>query len=329
MSSPISNRKKEHLQVVLDWKWDLYEHVFDKVHLPYQCLPELDLDEVDLSTQFLWHNLNFPFLISSMTWGTPEAKEININLAKAAESKKVALSLGSMKICLKEERAYETFDMKKYCPNVPLIANIGFVTLNYGVTPQSINEMVKRIGADALFFHINPLQEAVQPWWDTRFSNLIDKLTDALQYIEVPVLIKECWNWVDANTAKKLINCGINRIDVSWKWWTSRPLVENKRRTDGLGDPIIHLWISTIDAIMQNKNIPGLKMIAWGGLRDGIDVLKSLYLWAQIATAASPFLGPATVSHESVEQLIGLRERQCRIGLWSMWLAKVWDLYKL
>jgi isopentenyl-diphosphate Delta-isomerase len=326
-NSAISHRKREHLDVVLQGNGDLFEHVFDSIKLPYMSLPEYNLEDIDLSTEFLNYRLNFPFLISSMTWGTPEAKEININLAKAAERNKVALSLGSMKICLKEEWAYETFDIKQYCPNVPLIANIGLVQLNYGITADHINTMTKRIQADAIFLHINPLQEAVQPWWDVNFHNLLPKLKELIPQIHIPVLIKECGNGIDPITAQKLVDCWVKRIDVSGKWWTSRPMVENKRRTDGLWDPIIHLGISTKDSILMNKDISWLQMIAWWGIRDGIDVLKSIYLGAKISTAASPFLKPATISDEEVSKLLSVRERQCKIGLRSMGHKSIQELH--
>jgi isopentenyl-diphosphate delta-isomerase len=90
-NSTISHRKKEHIDVVLQGNGDLFEHVFDSVKLPYVSLPEYNLEDIDLTTVFLNYKLNFPFLISSMTWGTAEAKEININLAKAAERNKVGL----------------------------------------------------------------------------------------------------------------------------------------------------------------------------------------------------------------------------------------------
>src|SRR5215469_14282569 len=80
-------RKKEHLELCLDTEsvaspsrtgFELYRFV-------HNALPELDIDELDLSTEFLGKPLKAPILISSMTGGFDLARKINRNLAAAAQ----------------------------------------------------------------------------------------------------------------------------------------------------------------------------------------------------------------------------------------------------
>lgn len=319
-----NQRKLDHIQIVLDQKADTYGHVFDAYNLPYQALPEHDLRDISTSCNFFGKKLSFPFLIGAMTGGVEKGLIINKNLAMAAEQSRVALALGSMRICKEDPESYKTFDVREYCPSIPLFANIWLVQLNYGFSANEINELVDTIQADGIFLHINSLQEAIQPEGDVNFNGLLSKLSHIIKDIHVPILIKECGNGIDKRTATRLVEMGIQWVDVSWKWGTSWPAVEWQRRKDSLADPIIQLWIPTDKAILQCKDIPWIRIIAWWGLRHGIDVLKALYLWASMGTAAAPFLAPALESADEVVKTLEIWRKQYQIGKRSMgnaWLT--------
>lgn len=128
---------------------------------------------------------------------------------------KIPLALGSMRIILRDPGAIDSFNVRKLCPSVPLLANMGIVQLNYGYDANHINKIVDSIQADGIFLHINPLQEAIQPEGDRNRSNLIPKLKEVIPYVKVPIIIKEVGNGIDASTAQALINTGIQRIDVN------------------------------------------------------------------------------------------------------------------
>ena len=69
-------RKADHLRICLedDVQFRHLTNGLDKYRFDHSCLPELNLSEVDLSTQFLGKRLDAPVLISSMTGGTEQAK---------------------------------------------------------------------------------------------------------------------------------------------------------------------------------------------------------------------------------------------------------------
>ena len=58
-----------------------------------------------------------------------------------------------------------------------------------------------------------------------------------------------------------------------------------------------------------------MPIIASGGLRDGIDVAKSIALGADLAGLASPFLQAASGSSPSVDELIQELIAQLRIAM--------------
>src|SRR5210317_873336 len=100
MSEPTNSRKIEHINAILkDPDTDRNARYFDRIHLTHRALPELDLRQIDTSTEFLGKRLSFPLLISSMTGGDHElVRCVNTNLALAAERTGVALAVGSQRV---------------------------------------------------------------------------------------------------------------------------------------------------------------------------------------------------------------------------------------
>ena len=72
----------------------------EAVRFVHDALPDLALDQIDLSARFLGRRLNLPFLISSMTGGPSRAEAINARLAEAAQALGVALAVGSQRVAL-------------------------------------------------------------------------------------------------------------------------------------------------------------------------------------------------------------------------------------
>ena len=122
-------------------------------------------------------------------------KEINRNLAEAAERTKVAMAVGSQRVMFTSPEASESFELRQLAPNVPLIGNLGAVQLNYGLGLNEAKKAVDCLQADALYLHLNPLQEAVQPEGDTNFSDLGSQIKQLVKALDVPVLLKRGWEW--------------------------------------------------------------------------------------------------------------------------------------
>lgn len=312
-----NQRKVDHIDIVLDKQVDAYASVRDRYKLPFRSLPEIDLSEVDTSVDFFGRRISFPFVISSMTGGPEKGELINRHLAEACEQASIPLGLWSMRVIIEDPDTLSSFDVRKYCPTIPLFANLGLVQLNYGYSAEQINQLIDMIQADGIFLHINSLQEAVQPEGDTNFSNLIPHLETLLPQLHAPVVIKETGNGIDSHTAQQLADIGVKRIDVSGRGGTSRPAVEGYRRPDRLGKTIQRLWIPTDQALQQCSKIDQLDLIAGWGIRTWVDVAKALMLGASLATAASPFLAPALDSPNAVYDELQLRKKEYQIALFS------------
>lgn len=90
-------RKADHLRICLEESVQFQQTTngLENYKFTHCCLPEINRDEIDLTTSFLGKKLAAPLLISSMTGGTEFAGEINQRLAKIAQYYNIAMGVGS------------------------------------------------------------------------------------------------------------------------------------------------------------------------------------------------------------------------------------------
>lgn len=304
--SLIKKRKAEHVDLVAkDASMDRRKFHFDDIRLTHRALPEINLSDVDPSVEFLGKKLSFPFLISSMTGGSgSELERINWNLAAAAEAEGIAMGVGSQRILFDDPAAAASFELRTVAPTAPLLANLGAVQLNYGMTIDSIRSAIDVLKADALILHLNPLQEAVQPEGNTDFSNLWKKMEQLFQTLEKPVIVKEVGAGISKADAQRLIAAGAKIIDVAGAGGTSWSRIESARCDDpSLGECFQDWGIPTPQALKELSDLD-VTLIASGGIRTGIDMAKAMVLGASLCGVARPLLTPAMQSVEAVREVI-------------------------
>lgn len=327
----IQNRKGDHIRLCLDPESQAQRSVFDRYSLPYSAIPEMSLDDVDTCFELFGKKLQAPIIIASMTGGSEHGRAINTNLAIAAETCGVAMGLGSQRIGLEKMDAKDTFMLvRKNAPNAFIIANMGAVQLNYGHSVDSYQEIIDMVEADALYLHLNPLQEALQPGGDTDFRGLLVKIEELVKKLTVPVFIKEVGHGISASDAQKLYQAGVAAIDTAGVGGTSYAWVEAARaeNTD------YKTWFKTIGvptdesivqvAAMRDAVSPNNLVIASGGLRSPIDGLKARALGADLFSAAVPFLEPAMQSSEDVIAVMNNWKQGLKIAMFASG-AKNWQ----
>lgn len=316
----VAQRKDDHIaQCLKDPAIDRSASGFDSITLAHRALPELDFDQVDTSITFLGKKLSFPFMLSSMTGGTSrETVTINQNLAQAAQQCKVALAVGSQRVMFEDKKAEKSFRLREFAPSVPLIANLGAVQLNYGFGIEECRKAVKVLNSDALFLHLNPLQEVIQKGGDRNFEYLADKIKSIRAKLELPLMIKETGCGLSEADYRLLINCGIRYIDVAGRGGTSWSRIEHLCNKDdsNLGLAFQDWGLTTVETLEQAKPFGNqLFLIAGGGIRSGIDLAKAMSLGASMGSAALPFLKAALESKDAVVKLIEEFREQFKIAL--------------
>ncbi len=322
--SGIERRKADHIRINLDEDvgFDRLSVGFEQYRFIHQALPELDLKAVDLTTRLFHKSLQAPVLISSMTGGTEQARQINLNLAQAAQHYGVAMGLGSQRAGVQHPEVADTFKVRSVAPDILLFANLGAVQFNYGYGLDECRRAVEMIEADALILHLNPLQEAVQPEGDVNFSGLVAKIEAVCKQLEVPVIAKEVGWGISEQAAKMLADAGVAAIDVAGSGGTSWSQVELFRAPDDLHRRVAAAFrdwgIPTSESIqMVKRAAPQLPVIASGGIRSGIDIAKAIALGATLGGMAGPFLKAATVSSDAVMETLEETFRVLRIAMFS------------
>jgi isopentenyl-diphosphate delta-isomerase len=309
----IRSRKADHIFISL--RKEVISRVktgFDDIHFLHRGLPEISLAEVDTHCEMWGKTLSLPLLISSMTGGTTQ---------------------GSMRIALEIPELAKTFDIRSVAPDILLLANIGAAQLNKGYSLEHCRRLVDMVAADGLILHLNPLHEALQPDGDTDFRLLLRKIELICRGLKVPVIAKEVGWGISADVARKLVNAGIQAIDVAGAGGTSWSKVEMyrlKRESDRRVAAAFDDWgIPTVESIRMVKNaLPNTVIIASGGIVTGIDIAKSIAMGARMAAMARPFLKPATKSTEKIFNEIRIIEKQLRIAMFAAGIKNVKQLSK-
>src|SRR5690606_4857700 len=136
-----------------------------------------------------------PFLISSMTDGAEYADTINRHLAQAEQAREWSLALGSSRALIESKEFHSSFQVRKYAPDIPIIANLGAVKFNYGFGVEQCEQIIDITDANALVLHLNSIQEVIQEViqeeGNTNFKDLLTKIEEVCTTLSVPVGVKE------------------------------------------------------------------------------------------------------------------------------------------
>ncbi|WKZ34562.1 MAG: type 2 isopentenyl-diphosphate Delta-isomerase [Anaerolineales bacterium] len=321
--APIDQRKADHIKINLEQ--DVRSALtsgLEKFHFSHEALPELDLNHLDTTVNLFGRALASPTLISSMTGGTPEAETINVRLAEAAQECGIAMGVGSQRAAIEHPEQARTFQVRRVAPDILLFANLGAVQFNYGYGIDHCRRAVDMIQADALYLHLNPLQEAVQDGGDTNWMGIAMKIEDVCKKLEVPVIAKEVGWGISEKTAKLLADCGVQAIDVAGAGGTSWSQVEMHRAPDEftrqLAATFVGWGIPTADSILNvKKAVPDMTIFASGGIKDGLDIAKCIALGATLGGMAGQFLKAAAVSTEKAVELMKLTKRQIEVTMFA------------
>ena len=319
----IETRKSDHIRINLeeDVRSGLTNGL-ERYRFIHQALPELNLDDIDLSQQVFGRRLKAPILISSMTGGTAESPAINRTLATAAQEMGVAMGLGSQRAAIEHPELAPTFQVRDVTPDILLLANLGAVQLNYWYGLSECQRAVDMIGADALILHLNALQEAVQPEGNTHFAGLVKKIEAVCKSLPVPVIAKEVGWGFSKEAARMLVEAGVAAIDVAGAGGTSWSQVEMHRAKNDsqrrLAAAFVDWGIPTAEAILNVREVaPELTVFASGGLRSGVEIAKCIALGASLGGMASPFLKAATLSVEATIQTIAEVSNEIRVCMFA------------
>ncbi len=294
----IAERKNDHIALCL--REDVRSKAscgFEKYRLIHNALPEADFETFPIRTDFLGKSISAPLLISSMTGGTEAGERINRNLAEAAAELELPLAVGSQRIYLTGKGRLDVA-YRKIAPRIPLLANVGAVQLNRGFTRDDYLRAVEMIEADALILHLNPLQELIQRGGDRDFSGLLEKIGALCAGFPVPVIVKEVGWGIHADLARKLTDAGVSYIDTAGaggtSWSRVESLADGRPEIMRLAEPFADWGIPTAECVAAiREKYPDIRLIASGGITDGVEGAKAVMLGAELFGMAARLLRAA------------------------------------
>lgn len=293
-----AKRKSSHVDIVLRENVDYLKSTgLEKYEFVHNALPEIDFSEIDTSVRFFHHTFSAPIIVSSMTGGYMEARYINASLAEFCKQKNIGMGVGSQRQALLNGDHIDTFKVvRRVASDIFVMSNIGAAQVANGFSMDDVRRIVEMVEADALAIHLNALQEMIQPEGDRNFHGVVRGISRLAKSLKIPVIVKETGAGIGADAARKLIEAGVSAIDVSGAGGTSWAAIETfrqKREDRRIGRRFWNWGIPTAEALVQVNSLPArkkIRLISSGGIRDGMDIAKSIALGADICAAAQPFL---------------------------------------
>ncbi len=226
-------RKKDHIELALAAQTS--SELLDKRFFYEPMLQSNTTNLKDLESTFMGKTFGAPLWVSSMTGGTAKAGIINKNLAKLCNEFKLGMGLGSCRRLLYDNEFFNDFDLRKIIGDQPLYANLGIAQVEKLVLEKNldkIGELLKKLQADGLIIHINPLQEWMQPEGDRYQLPPIQTIESVLYYSPIKIIVKEVGHGMGPKSIKALLNLPIEALEFGAFGGTNFSQIELMRKSN-------------------------------------------------------------------------------------------------
>lgn len=320
--SQFEQRKRDHIELALMPTNQSSElNAFDRFTLIHEALPDINFEDISITSSRFKQEICTPFIVSSMTAGHAQAININQRLIEACATMQWAMGVGSQRRELTDKHAAAEWTiLRNAFPQVNLFSNLGIAQI-IDTPLAAIERLIDSLQAHALIIHCNPLQESIQPEGTTQFKGSWQALEELVNNLNIPVIVKETGCGFSKNTLARLNNIGIGAVDVSGCGGTHWGRIEGHRATQ---DEIKQQTAITfrnwgIDTMQSIRNAlaikPDYELWGSGGVRHGLDAAKLFALGATTVGFAKPLLEAALHSAEQVIKKMSLIEYELKTAM--------------
>ena len=269
-------RKKDHIRLALADKTTLTS--LDAYAIDYNSVPRFGLDTLDTSTTICNKKWQFPFFINAITAGGEECNKINQDFMEVSKACGIEFFPGSYSPALKDKNDEAAYP-KGYSINLGLDKD-----------PNLILDAIEKTKAKYIQLHTNPLQEIVMPEGDHNFESWLSTLTEVSKKSPIPVILKETGFGMNEETIKLAIDLNLAAVDVSGMGGTNFARIENGRREDK-STYLENIGYTTAESLeFAAPYRDKIDIIASGGIRNPLDVVKCLALGAKAVGVSKTFL---------------------------------------
>lgn len=269
-------RKKDHIRLALADKTTLTS--LDAYAIDYNSVPRFGLDSLDTSTTICNKKWQFPFFINAITAGGEECNKINQDFMEVSKACGIEFFPGSYSPALKDKNDEAAYP-KGYSINLGLDKD-----------PNLILDAIEKTKAQYIQLHTNPLQEIIMPEGDHNFESWLSTLTEVSKKSPIPVILKETGFGMNEETIKLAIDLNLAAVDVSGMGGTNFARIENGRREDK-STYLENIGYTTAESLeFAAPYRDKIDIIASGGIRNPLDVVKCLALGAKAVGVSKTFL---------------------------------------
>jgi isopentenyl-diphosphate delta-isomerase len=232
------------------------------------------------------------------------------------------MGLGSCRSLLGNDANFTDFDVRNSLGDeLPLFANLGICQIEQLLENgqcEKITDLIKRLQADGLIVHVNPLQEWFQPEGEIIKYPPIETIKRLLDKIRLPLIVKEVGHGIGPASLLELLKLPLAAIEFGAFGGTNFTKLEILRHseTSNPQEPIEPLTLVGMDAyqmlddinriMAEEKNILCKQIIISGGITsylDGYYLLRKSRLTA-VYGQASAFLKHAMGDYEDLRNHI-------------------------
>lgn len=326
-------RKKDHIRLALMQENQASElNNLDDVILEHEALPDINFNDIDISSIRFLKKVNNPFIVASMTAGHKDANKINYNLVSACARMNWAMGVGSQRRELTDATAaFDWVSIKKDFPDVNLFSNLGIAQVIHS-SIYNIQKIIESIDATALIVHCNALQECMQMEGTTNFKGALNAIEHLIKVLDVPVVVKETGCGFSKKTLQQLNEIGVSAVEVSGLGGTHWGRIEGKRAGDDAirqraAVTFANWGITSVKSVIYASLIkPKYEIWGSGGARNGLDAAKLIALGATTISFAQALLQAALESEAAVITIMQTIEYELRVAMFCTGSETLSDL---
>ena len=260
--------------------------LLDCVYIEHNALSDVSLKQIDTSVEFMGQKIAMPLMIDAITGGGDSSASINEDVSSICQEINIPMAVGSESIALTDESSRESFELVKQKEDLFRIGNLGFER-NYDdfIFARDL------IDAKAMQVHLNIAQELVMKEGDNDFYSSIDIIGELVEKFPYPIIVKETGSGISKEVAQKLIEKNVQYIDVAGKGGTNFIEIEDLRDFEMDYSDLYNWGIPTAKSIIDVRSASDdVFIIASGGIRTAMDVVKSIIIGADMAAMTGEVL---------------------------------------
>ena len=249
----MEKRKKDHISLAFQNRIDANE-IDNRFY--YEPLLSAHPGEAMPEISFLGKKLHAPIWISSMAGGSHKASKINTNLALVAHKFGMGMGLGSCRILMDSDSYLADFDLRTIIGwELPFYANLGIAQIESLMEKgdyKAITDLVNLLSTDGLIIHVNPMQEWLQPEGDRLNHSPIDIITEVLQNVDFPIIVKEVGQGFGYESIRQIMKLPLEAVEFAAFGGTNfakMELMRNLESNKELYEPLSYVGHSAEDMV--------------------------------------------------------------------------------